>query len=82
MYCAINTAVYCNYGLVGCVLTQTFCQGTDCGYRHGDIFVSDREHLNVPITNHHCPSLISVSGKKYHVPFIGRVAHYAYIFLQ
>ena len=58
-------------------------QLVDFGCRCGDVLFSDREHLNAPITNHPCPSLIYVSAKKYNfsVLFIGGVAHYAYIFL-
>ena len=38
-------------------------------------FFFDREDFNLPVTNHHRPSQIYLSVKKYHVPFFGRVAH-------
>ena len=46
-------------------------QHEDCGYRRGNIFFSDREHLNMPIINYHYPSLIYLSGKITHVSLFG-----------
>ena len=49
---------------------ETIHQGVDFGYRRGNIFFAYREHMNAPIKNHHCPSLIYLSVEKYHMSYL------------